>query len=281
MKQKIFLRYICIVFSACALLFQACHKDQNSYDVRLAVTDVTQAHLYYYMIFREAENAWALVHKDGYQFGKEITENHRIIQLDSLKKKSYIDVTFTEWKWGTATLSGKLILNLPARADSSYKRKDRITVSLTGFSINGQQMTGFSTISYTGTATTDTTNVVDSYSYALADGSIYSTNGKQILITASVSNGVFRRIDGSATIAQPEDDIWTFNGVMTGLIRNNASQKYSNKADKLLTVFGWDCNNKALLGNCILTIGKQEIFYDYGIFCDSEIDIKTDTPNNK
>ncbi|GHT77913.1 hypothetical protein FACS189464_0460 [Bacteroidia bacterium] len=286
MKQRNFLNTICISAAAAVLLLlqPACSKDDASYSPDEMVIDVTQAYMYYFIIFREAETAWAQVHEDGYPVGKvDSTESRKVYYLlkteiktegDTIKKYS-IEVDFEDYRWNSTVLSGKITVNLAA--DSSYTKNDRTTVSLSKFFINRQEVEGFSIISHTRNEETD------QYSYTLASGSIYSVDGEDILITSAVSSGVFHRTKGSATTDTPEDDVWTFNGAMTGKIRNTESLKYSN-AVHLPPTFYRDCNKKARQGVCTLTVGKQNIFYDYGVngnpaACDSPIQIETVTHN--
>jgi hypothetical protein len=278
MKQNKILTGIGVFMAIMLLMQSGCRKDDNaSGNPGTMVTDVAQAYMYYFFIFREAETAWALVHENGYLTGTVLdTENRTISYVFSDKGKYSIDIVLKDWTWNasSATLSGKITVDLPA--DSSYMKKDKATISLSDFFINQQEVKGFSTITYS------QNEEIDYYGYVLASGSIYSVDGNDILITSAITSGTFQRAQGSATIATPDDDIWTFNGTMTGKIRNAATLQYSNTvATQAPPVFDWNCSRKAQQGVCKLTVGKQEIIYDYGYDCESIIQISTVTYNDK
>ncbi|MDR0715088.1 MAG: hypothetical protein LBF89_12675 [Bacteroidales bacterium] len=262
-----------IVFFAvvAVVLLDGCRKGSDEvYEPRVLVTDVTQAYLYYYMVFREAENAWALVHENGYVSGQTAAENGRSVDYRlSEGSKGIISVEFDRWQQHTATLSGTMTVDLPVERDS-YRQNGRVTVSLSGFSINGQQVTGFSTITYSGS------DEIDQYNYSLTEASVYSKDGEQILITSSLSGGRFQRVAGSATIAVAEDDSWIFNGTMSGILRNRSDLRYSNTVDNdYWLLYEWGCSRKAMYGYCRLTAGGRTIDYRCGASCDSEIEVKT------
>jgi hypothetical protein len=286
MKQKNILNSLCLSVAVVLTLLQSgCHKDDASYSPGTMVIDVSQAYMYYFIIFREAETAWAQVHENGYRYGEKTGNSNRTIQLDSLNKKIYIDVHLKDYTWESTVLSGKFTIALTA--DSSYLKKDKATISLDSLFINKQKVEGFSTITHTLNEETD------QYSYILASGSIYSVDGEDILITSAVSGGTLLRTAGSATIATPEDDVWTFTGTMTGKIRNSESLKYSNTVAvgkdmsqnppvtvQIPPAFYYDCSKKARQGACILTVGGREIFYRYDNDCESPIQVETVTHND-
>ncbi|MDR1666584.1 MAG: hypothetical protein LBS03_02670 [Bacteroidales bacterium] len=244
--------------------------DDEGYETRVMVTDVTQAYLYYWLIFREAENAWALVHEAGYAAGETTRENGRSISYQLTEGgKGIVSVVFDGWRQHTAILSGTMTVDLPVDKDS-YRQNGRVSISLSKFSINGQQVTGFATITFSAAGE------IDQYAYSLTEAAIYDSDDEQILITCSMSGGRFQRIDGSATTASPEDDLWAFNGNMTGMLHNQSSLKYTNTVDNShWLVYEWGCDRKAMNGYCRLTAAGRTADYRYGDACDSAIEVKT------
>ncbi|MDR1865839.1 MAG: hypothetical protein LBR08_09760 [Bacteroidales bacterium] len=263
-----------IVAMACsACWWCGCKKSANvSFAPEETVTDLAQTYLYYSMIFREAEHAWALI--DHRQYPAEpVTETgangaQRIFTwVETEEGKPELTVEYRAWTWGTATLAGKLTMNMPGK-DLYRESGKTATVNFTGFSINRQNIAGYANI--TRAAAGD--DGADRYNYSFNNSSIYDETGQQVIIASTMTNGSLTRVEGGDTHPVQEDDTWSFTGSMSGTLRNNISLKYSNAVSEPL-FYEWACGRKAMKGRCTLTVNRQEIIYDYGASCNSQISI--------
>ncbi|MDR1672192.1 MAG: hypothetical protein LBS09_01820 [Bacteroidales bacterium] len=271
--MKINIKRSVILAGWVVLMPYACNRDKSSsVNPAEAVVSVTQAHLYHYVIFREAEYAWGAAHRNGYtELPMSDTDGHgqRTITYRTTESgKSEVEAAYTAWQWGNMSISGILTVDLPDK--NLYRQKDKqASIRLTGFSINGQTVTGYATFRYAGNDSDD------HYSYSFSNAAIYGADEQQILILSSISAGNFVRKAGSDT-ADQDDDRWTFTGTMSGNLNNNTSLTYSNSVTEEMT-FDWDCSNKAVQGKCSLAVTGQAIEYDCGASCNDAIRINSTT----
>lgn len=262
---------LAVVFAALCQCKKNAEEPYSNIDI---VMDNAQAALYFHTVFCEAEYAWAFADINKYE--------DKTVSDDPKRKLSYwhnsnekandsVAIEYNDWVLKNhLSLSGTIIVTFSN--DSSY-RKDRKTASilLSDFSINGQSVVGEATISYRKTAT----NPNDQYVYTLFNGSsIRETGTSAMLISCVIANGQYERIEGNDTMAQNDDDVWAFSGVMTGSLHDDPNLKYTNTVTATLTINGvnedvriyytMDCVT-AFQGISQIKIAKRaDIIYAYG-----------------
>ena len=260
-----------IIFAIAFVTLCQCKKDKDGpYPDKDVVIDNAQALMYYHIIFREVENAWAVVHSKGYKEFTPITEENGNLykELAYNEDKNVIEIDYHTW--GTNKLDGKIRIDIE-NVHNYRKKGGNITVFLHDFTINWQQIKGGAKIKYTGEE--DDEN--DSYSFSLASESDIYEEGYNmpVLITSLITNAGYERIAGGETLS-PDDDEWKYWGNMTGTIRNEPGLKYTNTITKEYAVhFTMDCKT-AKQGISLVTIpGRANIVYEYGcsaIYFESE-----------
>ena len=265
---------IIILAVVIAALIQCKKNPEEPYSNEKIVMDNAQAALYFHTVFCEAEFAWAFADINKYE---DIT-----LSDDPKRKLSYwhnsnekandsVAIEYNDWVLNNhLSLSGTIIVTFSN--DSSY-RKDRKTASvlLSDFSINRQSVVGEATITYRKT----TTNPNDQYVYTLLNGSFIREAGTSaMLISCVIANGQYERIEGNETLAQNDDDVWAFSGVMTGMLHDDPNLKYTNTVTATLSVNGvnedvrvyytMDCRT-AYQGLSQIRIAKRpDIIFEYG-----------------
>ena len=200
-------------------------KSEDSYTNMHIVTDNERASLFFHTVFREAENAWATIHREDYKSG---TYSDPASTSTGYKKLTYNEDTKTVTIDYNAWLSDNLLLvgTISVKFDINSYRIDKQTAStyLTAFSINAHNIVGESKIQYRKVESSDN----DHYTYTLLDGAIHEEgSSKPILISGAVTNGQYERKEGSETFLQ-DDDVWAYSGAMTGTLRNDPNLKYTN-----------------------------------------------------
>ena len=221
--QKIII--LAIVFVS---LSQCKKNTEESYSNLNIVMDNAQAALYFHTVFCEAENAWAFADINKYEDKTDVSDTKKkLTYFHSIKDKGNdsVAIEYQDWELKNhLSLTGKIIVTFDN--DSSYRvNQKRANVLLDDFSINGQTVAGEATITYRKTAT----NPNDQYTYTLLNGSyICETGTSAMLITCVIANGQYERIEENETIAQDDDDVWAFSGVMTGTLHDDPNLKYKN-----------------------------------------------------
>jgi len=259
-----------ILFAAIIFLCQC--KSEASYSNEDIVRDNAQAALYFHAIFREAENVWAYI--DSMDYEEVIYKDpastsvmYKELKCTEDENKNTVIVEYEEWKTNHLSLAGRI--RVVFSNDSSYRKNGMVAnVYLEGFSINGQDVVGESTIKFTGNSERDL------YTFSLLNGAaIYmKENSKTALISCAINNGQYERIEGRETFSQ-DDDLWVYTGSMTGQLRNDPGLKYSNTVSATYTEGGVSKDGKvyfdmicttAQKGRALIKIqGRSDILIDY------------------
>ena len=231
-----------VLFVAIICLCQ-CKKDKEvPYPSESIVKDNAQAAVYFHTVFREAENAWALIDSVHYEEGVYKDPANTITMYKELKyteSTKTVVIDYNAWKTNNLLLIGRIIIDF---GKDSYRRNAMpATVKLSDFSINGQDVVGESTITFTGNSEKDL------YAYSLIDGTAIRERGVSmpVLISGTISKGQYERIEGRETFSQ-EDDVWAYQGVMKGQLHNDPNLNYTNTvlATSMYTVNGESRNGK-------------------------------------
>ena len=256
-----------VVFVLCQ-----CEDKEKEYSDIGIVTDNAQATLYFHVIFREAENVWAFVHgKDYESFDHEVrnTDQNVYKEINYDEDTKLATVEYHAWvTTDNLLLTGKMTVEI---ADSSYRTFQKVaTVRLSDFSIMGQDITGTTTkIQLTCQNVEENPN--DIYSFALG-ATIYEKGYRTpVLITASIANGQYQRIEGNETDTT-DDDVWTYSGTMNGTLHEDQKLKCTNTIDQAIH-FTTDCKlAKQGIGKIAIS-GRPNIKYEYdcsSIFIETE-----------
>jgi len=257
-----------IIFAAVIFLCQCEKVTKVPYANDRIVEDNAQAALYFHTVFREAENAWAFIDSVDYAEG---VYKDPASTLTVYKELTYNDTTNTvsieyhDWQTNHLLLMG----NMDVVFKDSYRKNGVVAnIYLSGFSINGQNVVGEPSIKYTGS------NTKVQYTYTLNNAAIYEEgNSKQVLISGTISNGQYERIEGNETWTQ-DDDVWAYSGEMKGQLRNDPNLKYTNTVLSTYMVNGESINGKinynmdcttARQGISQIKIpGRSDIIFFYG-----------------
>ena len=261
-----------IILAVFFVTFSQCKKSpEEPYSNENIVMDNAQAALYFHAVFCEAENAWAFAHINDYEEKTDGDSKKKLTYLHGSKNKDSVAIEYHDWELKHhLSLTGKIIVTFDN--DSSYRKDSKTAgILLSEFSINGQTVVGEAAIRYRKT----TTNPNDQYVFTLLNGSAIRETGNAMLISCIISNGQYERIEGNETIAQDDDDVWAFSGVMTGTLHDDPNLKYTNtmsatpymlnnetKDGKLR--YRMDCST-ASEGSSLIKIAKRpDIIYFYG-----------------
>ena len=258
-----------LLLSFAIILLATCNKNaEEPYSVDNILTDNALAAIYFHTIFREAENTWVLVDS----IIKYKTETYEIpANRPASKTLTYnadtdtVTVKYNEWPSGGHLLSGTMYVTFIKNAYCTVDGA-KADIKLNDFSINGQMVTADSRITYKKVNNSKT----DHFTYTLLDGAAIREKGTSmpVIITGTISNGQYNRIEGGETLTQ-EDDVWEYSGRMTGTLGKGLSMKYTNEVQSSFqgengTVhFTTDCKF-AEQGIAKITItGRPDIFYGY------------------
>jgi hypothetical protein len=271
------LRNIVILAVAVVLLIQ-CNKketDEQPYPNESIVLDNAQAALYFHTIFREAENAWALIDSMDYKSGTyndPANSGTKTKTYDFDEKNDVVSINYNAWPTNNLSLAGTIRVTFEK---ISYRVDGKVaTITLSNFSIHGQDIRGIFRITYS-RKEANTGN--DMYSFQLIDSPTIHEAGynKPVLISGSGS-GNYVRIEGGDTFEQ-DDDVWTFTMTMKGKIRENPKLNYTNtviasyRDENGVTQdgkihFTMDCKTAKQGLSQIVIPGRDNIVYAY--FCD-------------
>jgi hypothetical protein len=283
------LRYITLLVVVVAL-FAQCKKDpEETYSNDRIMLDNAMAASYFHTVFREAENAWALVDSMKYVQGtyhdpasKPIEYKTKTITYDDASGK--VTVTYSSWLEANQSLIGTIYFNVAKNAyqPQSADIPSVITVHLIDFSINQQSVTGSCRIQYSYVADSES----DHYACTFLDGSaIYEAGANMpVIITGATSNGKYERIKGGQTYTQ-KDDEWTYSSTVTGMLYDDPNMKYTNTVLPGYIVNGEERSGALLFApNCtvarqgasqIKIMGRPDIVYFYecsGVYYESTND---------
>ena len=228
--DRTLLRNIVILAVAVVLLIQ-CNKkepEEQPYPNESIVLDNAQGALYFHTVFREAENAWALIDSVDYKAGTykdpgNVGRKTKEYTYEEDEVKSLVTIKYNAWVSNNLLLVGTIIVDFEK---NSYRREGKIAkIKLSDFAINGQDVRGTPRITYNRKAAISGN---DTYTYNLTDPSTIHEEGynKPVLISGSGS-GSYERIEGGYTFEQ-DDDVWTFSMTMKGRIRENPKLNYTN-----------------------------------------------------
>jgi len=228
-----------IVLAVFFLSLCQCNKKETdkSYSNEDIAVDNALAAMYFHIVFREAENAWAFIDSMGYVTDKTYTDpaststvSKKLTYKESTKE---VTVEYHAWVTNDYLLMGMIVVKLFEK--NVYRVDGKVAnINLKEFSINGQNVVGDSSIKYK----TEKDNKNDIYTYSLLNGSAIHEQGysKPQVISGSISNGRYERTKGGDTPTQ-DDDEWTFSGKMTGILRETPSLKYTNTVSTTLTYY--------------------------------------------
>ncbi len=272
-----------ILLSVSVLSLCYCKKDDegSSYTVDDIVYTNSQAAVYFHTMFREAENAWAIVDSIKYSTDPYEEKNgsaYKKITFKETEAQISVTVEYNAWMSGTFLLGGSMTIILPGKF---YRVKDKAAnVTLNSFSINGQRVIGTATLMY---RVVEGNEKNDHYDYSLADAAIYHAKESpaQRLITAGITNGKYERIGGGATVKQ-NDDIWSYTATMKGLLYDDPNMAYTNtilstqeyeliKGDKLTGIvnFSFSCKTAQKGMSQVVISGWPDMIYVYN--CDGVV----------
>lgn len=227
-KKDMKIKYI-VIFAFVIFSLNQCNKNEavTSYSNESIVIDQAQAAMYFQIVFREAEHAWALMDSIDYVEDSQIDPASTSTMFKKLTyndSANIVTIEYQSWETNNYHLSG--IIDVRFDKDVYRKEGEVANVYLEGFSINGQKMVGESSLKYR----IEKDNVNDVYTYILLNGSAIHEEGASMpqLISGSIANARYERIEGGATF-EPDDDVWTFSGTMTGMLRETPSLRYTNK----------------------------------------------------
>ena len=262
-----------ILYAAIVFLCQCKKESGTPYSNENIVRDNAQGALYFHAIFRETESVWAYIDSMDYAGGvykdpADASTMYRELKCNKGEKLDTVFVAYNGWKTGNLSLAGKM--KVVFSNDSSYRKTGMVAniYLLDDFSINGQSVAGESSIKFTGNSEKDL------YTFTLLNGStIYELGrSKPALISGTISNGQYERVEGRETF-EPDDDVWTFYGVMTGQLHNDPGLKYTYTVSATYTEDGASKNGKvfynsicttAQKGRSIIKIqGRPEILFEY------------------
>jgi len=217
------IKYITILSVIILSLIQCNKRDKDiSFSNESIVIDNAVAAMYFHIIFREAENAWAIIDdldyvSDTYTDPKSTSTSYKKLTYEEKE----VTIEYHSWITNNYLLFGTVTVRFDKDV---YRTVGKVAnIYLKGFSINGQNVVGESTLRYGKEKDNDI------YTYSLLEGSAIHELGssKPVLISGSIRNGRYERIEGNETLEQ-DDDVWTFSGVMTGMLRETPSMKYTN-----------------------------------------------------
>ena len=229
-----------IVLAVVFVAFSQCKKaSEEPYPSENIIMDNAQATMYFHTVFREAENAWAFIHEKEYEeatFSDLVSTSTSYKEMTyepykNIKNKNMITIVYHEWKSNDLLLMGKIIVVFDN--DSCYRKDNKTAnITLTDFTINGQNVAGEATMRYRKVGS----NPNDQYAYSLLNGAtIYEKkNSKKALISCTIGNGQYERIEGNDTLSQ-DDDVWAYSGTMTGTLRDDPKLKYTNTVTPSMT----------------------------------------------
>jgi hypothetical protein len=245
-----------------AVSVQQCKDDEEktTYPNISIVADNAVAAVCFHTIFREVENAWALVDSVSYtDLNINYQKEHRTKSLSYVASSGIITIEYHAWATNFKSLGGTINVEIPIL---SYGVKDMLAkISLSGFSIDGQDITGGgnSTLKYNKGETDEN----DKYLFNLSNTDIHEMGvNKPVLISGSISNGLYERTEGGDTPSM-NDDEWKYTGNMTGMLMNDPKLKYTNRVIEAL-YFTMNCKT-AKKGHAQITIaGREEIRFLYG-----------------
>ena len=231
--------------------------------------DNAQGALYFHTVFREAVNVWAFIDSVDYVEGLYKDDANTLTaykELNYIESTNTVIVEYNAWVTNYLFLMGRMTVKL--NKDSYRKNGTSATVLLTGFSINGQDVVGESSIKFTGSGEKD------QYSFTLLDGAAIREcgNSMPVLISSTISNGQYELIEGKETFSQ-DDDVWVYSGIMKGQLRNDPNLKYTNTVSTTYTVNGenrdgkvhyhMDCTTARKGISQIKILGRSEIVFGY------------------
>jgi hypothetical protein len=253
-----------LAFSCFALSQCADNEGDKHYSNQEIVIDIAQTALYYHTIFREAENAWALVDSKDYESFTEEEENatgNKQYVYDESEKS--VTITYNSWTTNNLLFSG----DIEVKFDSlSYRIQTKAAdVFLTDFYINNQNVKGDFRMLYTSGENDEN----DKYTYTLFNGAAINEAGRgrrtAVLTTAAISGAQYERIEGGETHTQ-DDDIWEYkSGNMTGMLRGDSKYRYTNKIVEPV-YYVMNCLTAGAGISQIEITGRPVIFYGY--YCD-------------
>ena len=212
------------MFAAIIFMCQCKKEKEVPYPNEDIVKVNAKAALFFHTVFREAENAWALI--DSVQYAEDVYKDPANLttkykELKYSESANTVTIEYNAWETNNLLLIGRIVINFKK---DSYRRSQMLaTVILNNFSINGQDVVGESTITFTGNSEKDL------YTYTLLEGAAIREEGtsKPEQISCSISKGQYERIEGRKTFSQ-KDDLWSYQGVMKGKLRNDPNLNYTN-----------------------------------------------------
>ena len=268
-----------ILLSFTILLLVHCKKESETpYPDDNILLDNAMATVYFHTVFREAEHAWAFIDSKKYISGDypdpaNTPQKYRKFTYN--EETNSVSIEYNAWV-STSFPNLLLIGNIYVTFEKNVYRNNGAVanVRLNGFSINGQMVAGESKI----TSQKGEKSEYDYYSYVLLKGAAIHEKGNSmpVLISGESRDGRYIRTAGVATLAQEDDDVWTYSGTMEGRLGKDQSLTYTNSVLSSITYtdedgekqdgtvrFTADCNF-AKKGIAQIKIpGRPDITYQY------------------
>ena len=310
-----------IVAAVVLALFSRCEDNSDgNYSNTEIVLDNAQAVMYFHTVFCEAENIWALADSKGYvefedffqqsegykEVTAVVTEKYDEDGIELLSVENTVTVTYHEWISNKLKLTGEI--SVVFLAGSYRKQNETARATLNNLFIENQNVTGVSTVQYRNVPKVKEDDEEDDgddeeeeeeeendiYHFSLLDGASIREAGRRaggmpVLLTASIRNGSYERVAGGATLSA-DDDVWKYWGVMSGILRNRPTMRYTNTISERMNIDGTQVDFAIYFdGGCPITVmhnisgfstitisGHSDIFYQFR--CD-RVYFETETHN--
>jgi len=260
-------------------------KDENEeepYSNLEIVLDNAQASLYFHTIFREAENAWAFVADKNYEpfepehFGPLGANFYKTISCSTVGNIITATIVYQTWITNSLNLGGTIKVEFDRLSFRSSTKT--AMVSLTQFSIEGQNVTGGMVLTYI--AGSDN----DRYEMRLIQNPTIQERGAHnmpVLISISQGSGNYERIKGGRSFSQFEDE-WKYWGAISGRLRDNPNMTFTNTVvetvanEDAAVYYDMNCGTATRGKASIIISGRDDIDFEYRC---NQIHFNTETHN--
>jgi len=206
--------------------------------------DIAKAAKYYHVVFQEAENAWAIIDREGYAAGEyrepgSTLTSYKVLECTAESNCVTVTITYNAWKTASDNMltgSIRIVFSM-----NSYRMDNSANFYLEDFAINNQDVTGSGILRYRLVEDSENDHyafVINSGAGGVATAAIHEAghNMPQI-ISCAIANGQYERLEGNETLSM-NDDLWAFHGTMTGRLRNDLNMNYTNTVSTVVTLVG-------------------------------------------
>ena len=216
-------RNVIIFFVVFVALIQCKKEPEEPYSNENIVRDNAQAALYFHTIFREAEHAWAFINDLKYEPGTYADPANKPAAFKNYTfndNDKDVTISYNAWVTNNLLLMGTIRVKFEL---NSYRVPDRAAnVYLADFSINGHNISGEPLLKYRAGDN-------DQYIYSLTAGLIREKGiSMPALISGSITDGRYERIEGGDDPLSQDDNLWAYYGVMKGMLHDDPNLNYTN-----------------------------------------------------